>query len=156
MLTVYFYFLTVIKWTTMQNFVKWTNQYITLLNTVIIIQSISQMLILIWFEILKKNKPPFSQLFWTGIVKFPDFSLIFSFLSNSLNFPHRDFFFIIFPVFPVFQSPWPTWLGCGLTSHFGDSIIPIDLCFQCIFKACGNKCCYLYFPFRSLIKVCLT
>ena len=55
----------------------------------------------------KGKETTISQLFLTAIVKFPDFSLIFLFLSNSLIFPFREFFFIIFPVFPVFQSPWP-------------------------------------------------
>ena len=43
----------------------------------------------------------------TGFFKFPDFSLIFIKFSNSLIFPCREFFIIIFPVFPVFPSPWP-------------------------------------------------
>ena len=78
-----------------------------------------QKLILIKFKILKKKKNTSSQLSLTVIVKFPDFSLIFLFLSNSLIFPHREFFFIIFPVFPVFQSPWPPcncakWNICAL------------------------------------------
>ena len=55
----------------------------------------------------KEKETTSSQLFETAIVKFPNFSLIFLILSNSLIFPHRELFFIIFPVFPVFQSPWP-------------------------------------------------
>ena len=41
----------------------------------------------------------------------PDFSLIFSKISNSLIFPCREFFFTIFPIFPVFQSARPPCLN---------------------------------------------
>ena len=40
-------------------------------------------------------------------MKFPDFSLNYSKISHSLIFPCRDFFFTVFPVFPVCQSAWP-------------------------------------------------
>ena len=64
-------------------------------------------------------------------LKFPDFSLIFSKISNSLIFPCREFFFTIFPVFPVFQSAWPpcaayaskriSSLKCIIQSNFNGS-----------------------------------
>ena len=65
----------------------------------------------------KEKETTSSQFFETAIVKFPDFSLIFLILSNSLIFPHREFFFIIFPVFPVFQSPWPPCISRAMTSR---------------------------------------
>jgi hypothetical protein len=54
---------------------------------------------------MKYSHPRFSY-FLVSLVKFPDCSLIFSFLTNSLLFPCREFIFIIFPVFPVFPDGW--------------------------------------------------
>ena len=88
-----------------------TSHYQTLLLSLNLLQCviILQKLILITFKILKKKKPSVVN-FLTAFVKFPDLSLIFLFFSNSLIFPHREFFFHHFPYFPCFPESVATLL----------------------------------------------